>query len=369
MKSIAISKQFLLVTLALCLCASLFAQNLRTPRISPPIESKTTIGLTDITINYSSPIVKRDGNDRTGNIWGGPVWYGYRKFGASKLPWRAGANENTIITFSDDVKVEGKDLKAGKYGLQMAVFEDAKVTVIFSKNTGLWGSMGYDPKEDALRVETRLEDSPFSNLLTYSFLEVGKDYGILALSWENKRIPIKISVDTKETVLANFRGQLAHGMDKHWQALNDAAAYCAQNNFNHKEAMAWVEHSIQLEENDQNLATKGQLFFQIGKKKEAKKIVDGLAERADVYELNNIGYQMMSIKEYDKAIEYFALNVERNPKVPNCHDSLGEAYMEKGEKKKAIESFKKALSLNPPDYVKQNAMAKLKDLGVEPSGH
>ena len=170
------SKQILLATLALCLSSGLFSQNLRMPRISPPVETKMTIGLTDISINYSSPSVKRDGQDRTGNIWGGPAWYGYLENGDSKLPWRAGANENTTISFSEDVKIQGKDLKAGKYGLQMAVFETGKVTVIFSNNSNLWGSMGYSPEEDALRVETRMEDSPFSNLLTYSFVEVGKDY-------------------------------------------------------------------------------------------------------------------------------------------------------------------------------------------------
>lgn len=365
MKAIFFNKQLLLVALSFSLSVSLFSQNLRTPRPSPPVETKMTIGLTEITVNYSSPSVKRDGSDRTGSIWGGPAWYGFLETGNGKIPWRAGANENTVISFSDDVKIQGEDLKAGNYGLQMAVFEDGKVTVIFSNNSSLWGSFGYKPEEDALRVSTKLEESAFTNMLTYSFSEVGKDYGILNLAWENKRIPIKITVDAEAAVLANFRAQLAHGKDKSWQGPNDAAAYCAQNNFNHQEALHWIEQSIAMDKNARNMSTKAQLLFQTGKKKEAIVVTDDIAQHADINALNNLGYQMIQMEQYDKAVEYLMLNVERNPKDANCRDSLGEAYMAKGDNKKAIENFQKALTLDPPGFVRDNSIANLKKLGVE----
>jgi len=105
------------------------------------------VGITSITIKYSRP----DVNKREGKLFGDganfPVSYGFTTVNLNTnkntQPWRAGANENTIITFEHDVKVEGKDLKAGTYGLHMAVWPD-KATVIFSNQSGSWGSFFYD---------------------------------------------------------------------------------------------------------------------------------------------------------------------------------------------------------------------------------
>ena len=113
------------------------------------------IGLTDVLIEYHRPGVK----GREGKIWGQLVHAGYTDlgFGTSKAaPWRAGANENTVIRFSTDVKVEGKDLPAGEYGLFIA-YDANESTVIFSKNHTSWGSYFYDDKEDALRVKVKPE--------------------------------------------------------------------------------------------------------------------------------------------------------------------------------------------------------------------
>jgi hypothetical protein len=68
-------------------------------------------------------------------------------------PWRAGANEATTISFEHDVKVEGKDLKAGTYALFMAMGDS--VTLIFSNQKDAWGSFYYRPEEDVLRVKVK----------------------------------------------------------------------------------------------------------------------------------------------------------------------------------------------------------------------
>src|SRR6476646_7907488 len=107
------------------------------------------VGITDVVISYNRPGVK----GREGKIWGQLIPAGFNDlgFGTSKAaPWRAGANENTTIQFSDDVTIEGHNLPAGIYGFFIAAGADT-CTLIFSKNYTSWGSFFYEPKEDALR--------------------------------------------------------------------------------------------------------------------------------------------------------------------------------------------------------------------------
>lgn len=113
------------------------------------------IRITDVTIRYDRPGVK----GREGEIWGKLIHTGYTDlgFGTSKAaPWRAGANESTTIEFSTDVMIEGKPLKAGKYGFFVA-YDPSECTLIFSNNNTAWGSFFYDEKEDALRVNVNLK--------------------------------------------------------------------------------------------------------------------------------------------------------------------------------------------------------------------
>src|SRR5690349_22522542 len=104
------------------------------------------IGLVKVTVAYHSPRVHFPAsNDRTGHIWGELVQYGLFDdgFGPSHAtPWRAGANETTTISFSHDVKVEGKDVKAGTYALFLTIEKDAPWTLILSSHLG-WGSFQY----------------------------------------------------------------------------------------------------------------------------------------------------------------------------------------------------------------------------------
>ena len=134
-------KPFALCLVILGLCGTVSAQSdLKLPDASQAAEVKQRIALTDITVNYHRPVV----NGR--KIWGGVVPYG--------KVWRAGANENTTIEFTEPVSVEGKPLDKGTYGLHMIPNQDSW-TVIFSKTNTGWGSYSYDQKEDALRVDVK----------------------------------------------------------------------------------------------------------------------------------------------------------------------------------------------------------------------
>src|SRR5688572_19228770 len=104
------------------------------------------VGLTQVAITYHRPKV----NGREGKIWGQTVHKGFvdQGFGARKpAPWRAGANENTIIEFDNDVKIEGQHLAKGKYGFFVA-YDSLESTLVFSKKSDSWGSFFYDEKDD-----------------------------------------------------------------------------------------------------------------------------------------------------------------------------------------------------------------------------
>mgnify|MGYP003671627450 FL=1 len=102
----------------------------------------------------------------------------------------------------------------------------------------------------------------------------------------------------------------------------------------------------------------------MNRKEDALSLVDEMATMANTNQLNAIGYQLLGMGEYDKAIKYFKLNVKNNPQNANVFDSLGEAYKTIGDKKNAIKNLKKALSLNPGPGVKANSEKLLAELGV-----
>ena len=203
-------KRITYATMALCfLSVFSFAQNtITTPRAaSPAAKVSQTIGISKVTIKYSRPAV----NGREGKIWGQLVPYGFtvQGFGNGKpIPWRAGANENTVIHFSDDVKIEGKDLKAGTYGLHMAVYENNEVEVIFSENTTSWGSYWYEESEDALRVKVQSVENAFTERLTYDFTDITPTSTTAVLDWENKRIPFKVEFAVHDLVVANAKNPI-----------------------------------------------------------------------------------------------------------------------------------------------------------------
>ena len=357
------------ITLFFLAFASLsFGQNLTTPRnVSPAAELKQRIGLTDIKVKYSRPKVTLRGNDRTGKIWGQQVPFGLQKVNFPKpqeIPWRAGANENTTISFSTDVSIEGKPLAAGKYGLHMIINDDENTTIIFSKNTSSWGSFFYNQAEDALRVDVKTIKIPKSEVLTYSFIDYGNNFGILALSWEMKQIPIKIEIDAHKTIIASYRDQLRSTAGFGWQGLLRAANYCLNNKVNMEEGLKWANIAVTRNKAFNTLAVKGGLLFQLGKSEEGDKILTDAVGLGTKNQINAVGYQLLGLKRYKKAIEFFKVNVEKNPKDPNMFDSLGEAYKQAGDKENAIINLKKALSMNPPANVKANSEKLLKELGA-----
>src|SRR5215468_750532 len=214
------------------------AQILDLPRESPKAQVSQRIGVTDIAILYSRPLVKGR------KIWGGVVPLGDI--------WRAGANENTTIAFSDPVTIEGKPLPKGAYGLHMIPNEN-EWTVIFSKNSTSWGSFTYDEKEDALRVTVKPKPAELHEALAYDFDDIKPDSALVTLRWEKLAVPFKVGVNTNEIVQASLHNQLRGLAQYTWFGWDDAATYLVTNKLNMEDALKYEEQSIQNEERFDNL--------------------------------------------------------------------------------------------------------------------
>jgi len=342
---------------------------LNTPRGSQKAIVKQTVGITTISITYSRPSVK--GRE----IWGKLVPYGMNNLGfgtAKESPWRAGADENTTIKFTNDVTIEGKTLKAGKYGLHMVIKENGEADLIFSNNSTAWGSYFYNPDEDALTVTVMTKETSHKELLTYEFIDVQPTSTTAALIWEKKEIPFKIEVAVKDIVLADMRKKMQGqgGFTRaNWE---NAANYALNNGGDLNEAMLWIDTAISgqffSQKTFNNQFIKSQILTKQGKIEESLNLQEKLVSTANVNQLNTIGYQFLTNNKIKRAIEIFKLNIKKNPKNANAYDSLGDGYRTKGDKKNAIKNYKKSLSLNPAPALKANSIKMLKELGVDYKG-
>lgn len=340
----------------------ILGQGITTPRTPSPAAIVTqNIGISSVTVNYSRPSVK--GRE----VWGNLVPYGWNVQGfgnGNSAPWRAGANENTVIKFSHDAKVEGHAVPAGTYGLFFVVNKDNTGEVVLSKDFRSWGSFFYDQKQDQLRAKIQLREIPATELLTYDFINASKNSAELVLNWEKKQLPVKIEFEVDQIVMKNAAEELKGPVGFNWQGFSTAANYALLNNVNHEQGLKWIEQAIAQNKSFTTLNIKSGLLKQVGKSDEAEKLMVEATAIANENELNNYGYTLLNQGEHEKAITIFVLNTQRFPKSANTWDSLGEAYATKGDKKNAITNFKKALSLNPPANVKANSEKYLKQLGA-----
>jgi tetratricopeptide (TPR) repeat protein len=327
-RTISFSAFFLLAA-----AAAIGQAPIRLPEASPKATVSQAVGLTDVEISYHRPAV----NKRT--VWGDLVPW--------DQVWRAGANENTTITFSSPVTVNGQRLEAGTYGLHMIPTKSGDWTIAFSKVSWAWGSFSYDEKEDALRVSAKAQPAEFQERLSYSFDDPTESSVEVALRWEKVRVPFTVEVDTPAVVTESIRRQLRDLPRFSWQGWNQAASYSLRSKTNVDEALTWVDRSIRMQENFSNLRTKAGLLELKGDSKTAAELRDRSMKIATEGDINLYGYQLLGQGKTDEAIEIFKRNVKNYPKSWNVYDSLGEAYAKKGDKKLALENYRRAESMTP----------------------
>ncbi|GAB3951564.1 hypothetical protein GCM10028805_31940 [Spirosoma harenae] len=324
------------------------------------------IGVTDVTIHYDRPAVK----GREGKIWGQLVHYGFKDlgFGTSKeSPWRAGANENTTISFSTDVAIEGKPLAAGTYGLLMAVQEN-EVSVIFSKSTTSWGSYFYDPKEDVLRVTVKpLKDRPSVERLKYEFINETDSSAVIALQWEKWAIPFTVSVNLIQTQLASLRNELRGEKGFRWDAYQQAAAYTADHKTNLEEGLRWADYAINGqfvgEKNFNTLQTKARILTLLNRNAEADALMKDAIPMANQQQGYQYGRQLITQKKAKEALAFFQDYAKKYPNVFLTNMGLMRAYSAVGDYKTATDWGQKALAIVPDANNKANVERLLGLLG------
>jgi hypothetical protein len=319
---------------------------LNIPRVSQRGSVTQRVGLTDITIAYHRPAV--GGRE----VWGKTVPYG--------KVWRAGANENTTITFSDDVSIEGKPLAAGTYGLHTIPDKD-QWTIIFSKNSTSWGSFSYDEKEDALRVTTKPQATESFEVLTYVFDDVKPDSAVASLRWEKLAVPIHIGVDVKAVVLRSIKHELRSVGGFTWAGFDEAAQWCLDNNYNLEEALKWEDTSIQNEDRFENWEGKSRILDAMGRKDEAAKALSAAISKASAIQLYSYARGLQRQGNAKRAFELYPQVPKKDANHWISHLALARIDSNTGDFTTAAKEMTQAIS-GAPDGTKPFLQPLLKRL-------
>jgi tetratricopeptide (TPR) repeat protein len=302
------------------------------PRDSQHATVLQKVGITNITVNYHRPLVKGR------QVWGKLVPY--------DAVWRAGANENTTISFSDPVSIEGKTIDAGTYGLDMVPGQSEWI-VIFSKNYTSWGAFTYNQDEDALRVTVKPQAAEFHEALEYNFEDVKEDGATLTMSWEKLAVPIKIGVNTEQLVQASLHKQLRGFAQYTWDGWDDAANYLLAHKLNMDDALNYCDRSIQVEERFDNLLTKSKVLTAMGREDEADKTLTAALAKANAVQMHSYARQLQIDGQAEKAFSIYRENAKKNPNSWIVHVGLGRMYSAQGDYPSAAKEMRIALASAP----------------------
>ena len=240
-------KRLLAIITATVLFAGVLAAQTtpRVPRISQGAKVTQLIGLSEVSVSFHRPGVK----GRV--IWGNVVKY--------DEAWRAGANEPTLLTVSDEVTIGGKKLPAGTYRLVVFPAKSGDWTIVLNSEVKNWGSI-YDAKFDTLKLAVKPVEGPHEEWMSFSFTDLTPNSAKLVLAWEKIRLALPLEFNT----LAKLQNSLGS-----WQLLSNAANFALQNDLYMNEAMDWADRAIALDKNPRTLQVKAELLAKTGKTKEA----------------------------------------------------------------------------------------------------
>jgi len=371
-------KRNLLVAISILLTTwSLHSQNISTP---PNGDNQHCIvtqymgSLVHVTVDYHSPdVTAPSGEDRTGKIWGQLVPYGLTDLGfglRNPSPWRAGANENTTIMFSHDVEVEGHKIAAGKYGLHLIVRETGPWTWIFSSNSTAWGSFFYDESDDVLRVDVQPSESNYHEWLTYAFTDRQPASCQLALLWENKMVPMNISVpEMNDLYIKTWKDELTGNAGFYYQNWVAASAALTATHENLDQALEWADAAITQPfvgvTNWNTLQNKAAVLTAQGKDDEAMSVMDEALKLPETtaFQIHQYGRQLVAQGKTESALKVFEYNYSRYEGAWPTAVGMARGLSAMGRYEEAIPYAETAVEQSPDDLNKvsmQQAVEKLK---------
>ena len=313
--------------------------------VSQSRNTSANIGKCDITIKYHSPSV----NGR--KIFGGIVPFDFVVDGV-EYPWRAGSNQRTTIEFSRPVEIEGQKLDSGSYGFLVLVSEK-EWTLIFSSGKS-WGAFNYDKTNDVLRIPVKTQQSSFQEWLSYDFINPQSESVDVQLRWENTAITFNVNTNA----LDNLIGELQAKEEKSAFDLQDLSLRTLEKDpSNHEQAMAYLEESYQkIDDFEQDAykkaalynykILKGEILLEMGKKKEANKLIDEAMESASGFNVYYYALNKLTVRgARDVAFKVLNEAVDRDPTNFQNHFAFGEFYLKEGNQEKATAHFKQAYEM------------------------
>jgi len=231
------------------------AQQIQMPQASPAAQISQKVGLTDVSVEYSRPSM------RGRRIFGELVPFGQ--------VWRTGANAATILTFSTEVKVEGKSLPAGSYALY-SIPGKSSWTMILSRNTKLWGAVGYDASDDVMRFSVKPgKTGQKYETMEINFVDITDTGASIALKWENTRVKFRIETEVDEIVMAQIKALVIDQEPQNPGLYYQAANYYFTNNKDMRQAYEWIKKSVDSDPKYWTMHLKAKIELALGMKKEA----------------------------------------------------------------------------------------------------
>jgi hypothetical protein len=238
----------LFILFAFLFGATTASAQLKLPQASPEALVKQTIGLTDIAVRYHAPGVKG------------------RKILGSLVPfgtiWRAGANEATLITFSDDLFLNHERVPAGTYSFFILPINATEWNIVLNKDTTLWGLEGYNELNDVAYLSVKPKQVPFHETLQFSFSDIGANTGDLHLVWETSEVVLHVETEVEKKAYANIQKALATAAPDDWYIWAQCADFMVQRKEYHQQALEWINKSIAIKDNFYNNWVKARLYAQ-----------------------------------------------------------------------------------------------------------
>lgn len=235
------------------LSATAYAQ-LSLPQPSPRASIKQTVGVTEISVDYSRPAVKGR------KVWGDLVPFG--------KVWRTGANTATALTLSTDAEIGGKLVKKGEYAL-FSIPGEKEWTIIVNTNEGQQGSVNYKQDLDVVRLNVpATKSAEYKERFEVAIDVVSDDEAKVILRWENVQVAFPITVNTKNLAGKNMDEYIAKSGNL-WYDLAKASIYSLDNNLNTDKQLAWIDQSIALNDHFYNKMIKAKILKNQGKNAEA----------------------------------------------------------------------------------------------------